>query len=260
MYSLSNFIVLLQNALSSGYIFVPFSKNIINEQKSGICVLRHDVDNDLSAALKMAKAESKIGISATYFFMLRSPCYNLMSRQNHLYVNEIINLGHNVGLHYDQAFDSIRNISTEDTSCLIHDEASWIEKVFQISVSAVSFHQPSSVVFQEGINCGSRINTYDPDVFNEFVYVSDSNRVFPLLENDETTENNPLAKKLNGLKKLWPKNFQLLIHPMWWVYDNQTTEEVWNEVIKSNFYQMQIQLLKTERAFGKKREFKLSFS
>ena len=88
------------------------------------------------------------------------------------------------------------------------------------------------MVFQEGINCGSRINTYDPDVFNEFVYVSDSNRVFPLLENDETTGNNPLAKKLNGLKKLWPKNFQLLIHPMWWVYDNQTTEEELIDIIQ----------------------------
>jgi hypothetical protein len=59
MYCLSNYIVLLQNALSSGYIFAPFSKNIINEQKSGICVLRHDVDNDLVCGTENGKSRVK---------------------------------------------------------------------------------------------------------------------------------------------------------------------------------------------------------
>jgi len=57
-------------------------------------------------------------------------------------------------------------------------------------------------------------------------------------------------------KKCYPKNLQILIHPMWWVYSDETTGEVWNKVIKSNFYESQNQLLETERAFGEKRNIK----
>jgi hypothetical protein len=182
-----------------------------------------------------------------------------MSRQNYLHVTEIIKLGHNIGLHYDQGFDLKRNISIEETSNLIIDEASWLEKTFKISVDAVSFHQPSSIIFQEKINCVYRVNTYDKELLSKFSYISDSNRTCPLLKTEFGPKSNPQQKNLKKFIDSWSQNVQLLIHPMWWVYENETTEEVWDEVIKSNFYQMQIQLLETERAFGRERHLNLSF-
>jgi len=52
-------------------------------------LLRHDVDVDVGAALEMAKVEKSLGVSSTYFLMLRPPVYNLMSRHNHQAVKKI---------------------------------------------------------------------------------------------------------------------------------------------------------------------------
>ena len=45
------------------------------------------------------------GIQSTYFIMLRSPVYNLFSRENSEYLKKIIGFGHHIGLHYDDAYD-----------------------------------------------------------------------------------------------------------------------------------------------------------
>lgn len=62
---------------------------------------------------------------------------------------------------------------------------------------------------------------------------------------------------VRALSDCFPKDIQLLIHPMWWVYEDPNTEAVWNEVFKSNFEQTQAQLLLTERAFGPKRKLEI---
>ena len=83
---------LLETAINSGYKFVSFNEvKTINSEK--FCVLRHDIDVSLKAAFEMAEIEHKLGIKATYFLMLRSPIYNLLSRSNHTYVKKIIDLG-----------------------------------------------------------------------------------------------------------------------------------------------------------------------
>ena len=43
--------------------------------------------------------------------MWRSPIYNLMGRESQKFVEEIINLGHSLGLHYDQGFDELNKKS-----------------------------------------------------------------------------------------------------------------------------------------------------
>jgi hypothetical protein len=50
---------------------------------------------------------------------------------------------------------------------------------------------------------------------------------------------------------------QLLIHPMWWIYDEATTSLVWDRVIEENLIAAQEQLLATERAYGDRRRFKV---
>ena len=113
-FNLKNYKNLLHYAKNAGYNFVFFDQisnfshkdhsgfgtNIVDCNQSASLLLRHDIDADLSAAYKMAKEEAEIGIQSTYFLMWRSPCYNLMSRSNHQFVELILEMGHQIGLHY----------------------------------------------------------------------------------------------------------------------------------------------------------------
>ena len=62
-----------------GYSFCNY-KETYTEKK--VCVLRHDVDTDIGAALKFAQIEKKLGVKSTYFILSRSDFYNPYSKQN----------------------------------------------------------------------------------------------------------------------------------------------------------------------------------
>lgn len=262
---------MLSNAKKTGYEFISFDqvdelkkeKNVLSSAQltnrdvkegqtssaQGKCLLRHDVDTDLGAAVLMGEKEALLGISATYFLMLRSPCYNLLSRQNQSYAETLISFGHKIGLHYDQGFDVIRNTSLADTKKSINQQANWLEVMLGCEVSAVSFHQPSKALLQENLDCGYRVNTYDKNRLEGFSYISDSNREFSIWKQAASEK----SDFLKSLAYIYPRNIQLLIHPMWWVYNDTKTEDVWNRVLIQNFENMQKQIIETERAFGKKR-------
>src|SRR5581483_2867944 len=65
------------------------------------CILRHDVDYTLYSALKLAHEEAARGIRATYFLLLNSAYYNLLSPSHGYVAAALVRLGHEVGLHYD---------------------------------------------------------------------------------------------------------------------------------------------------------------
>lgn len=230
------YVSILRTAMRSGYVFSSFGERNDSEH---VCLLRHDVDADLQAASIMAEEERKLGVRSTFFIMTRSPLYNLMSRASVRLIQKIIALGHFIGLHYDQGFTPDARLSTAEW---IDYEADMLEKMFHVSVEAVSFHQPGEAVLQGQMDTGHRINTYSPTQMAGFHYASDSNRLFKNYSPLQIFEER-LFKKL-----------QLLIHPLWWVYgDSPSTEEAWEQALLSNFSQMQEQLLATEGAYGPQR-------
>lgn len=255
IFSLPSYRGMLIGAKCAGYRFIDFSAIDCTQEsrffEGGRCLLRHDVDADLSAALTMAEVENDLGITSTYFLMLRSPVYNLMGRHNHLMVEKILTLGHAVGLHYDQGFDALRGLTPEQTADAVEHEAQWLENQFNTQVAAVSFHQPGAEVLQGKIRTSSRINTYDRARLAAFAYYSDSNRQFPLAQCADGGITGVIAACA-------PHSLQLLIHPLWWVYDDPSTEAVWDRAILSNLQSMQQQLLETERAYGIARRFDVS--
>lgn len=58
-------------------------------------ILRHDVDLRNYAALRLAKAEAKMGISSTYFFRVVKQSYNPRV------IRQIVDMGHEIGYHYE---------------------------------------------------------------------------------------------------------------------------------------------------------------
>ena len=70
------------------------------------CILRHDIDNSLEKAVKFAKLEKKMAIKATYFVLITSDFYNVFSDKSIKLLHQIIDCGHEIGLHFDEtAYD-----------------------------------------------------------------------------------------------------------------------------------------------------------
>lgn len=241
-FNLKTYQKLLSSLLDNNLTFISFDKNMIVKEDNSI-LLRHDIDADLFAACEMAKIENRLGISSTYFLMLRSPVYNLFSRHNQDFVREILDLGHDIGLHYDQGYRPKTNRSDAE---LIEIESRVLEDVFEVSINSVSFHQPGAAVLQGQVSTGEMINTYDTTLLNKFEYFSDSNRQFGLLDYFSSSTPN-----------CYDQSFQILIHPIWWVYDDRSTFDVWDKTILKNLDLMQEQMLATERAYGSARKFKI---
>jgi len=86
--------LLLDSLINSKYAFQNYSLYVKNP-KSHVVILRHDVDSWPINALQMAKIENNFGIKATYYFR-RSPL-----SFNEKILKQIIDLGHEIGYHYE---------------------------------------------------------------------------------------------------------------------------------------------------------------
>lgn len=89
---------LLLKLKQKSYAFPPFKEYIqssINNHKSSIIILRHDVDRLPANALQMAKLESDLGIKGTYYFRIVLDSYD----EN--IITQIAEMGHEIGYHYE---------------------------------------------------------------------------------------------------------------------------------------------------------------
>jgi hypothetical protein len=171
-------------------------------------ILRHDIDVDLEKAYKMALIENKYNIKATYFILVRSPFYNIFDRFNSDLIKGILDLGHQIGLHFDEAY-----YGSNDAEILIKyvdSEVHLLEDYFNTKIFAVSFHRPSQFLLQSDIKLKDNlINTYDRNFIKEFKYISDSRRMWKegcLCSFFEKT----------GADYSSPDRIQALVHPIWW--------------------------------------------
>jgi hypothetical protein len=219
----------LTNLKEKGYQFVFFDEKNVADK---VVILRHDIDVSPKHALNMAKIEAELGLKSTYFFMTRSPFYNLFSRHNDKVIREIMELGHQVALHFDGGYE----IQSKTIQSQIDQEICCLERNFGLSIKVVSFHQPNQDVIQGRVQI-QQINTYDSDFFKDILYLSDSNM---------TLSKEKMSKMLSGENK----KIQLLIHPMWWMVEGKSTEEKFQNTITMNFNLEQQQMVLTERAYG----------
>lgn len=239
-YNLENYKLLINLLITAEYNFLTFDK--VNQGQSKEVLLRHDVDNDVMAARIMAKVEQNLGITSTYFFMTRSPVYNVFSRHNHAAILDILSMGHSIGLHYDQGYDEIRGLTVDDTKSQIQIDCQLLELEFKTTIAAVSFHQPNRRVLEsEEFRLAKYINTYDKHALKRYKYFSDSNRTFDW---DRVQDCVSESSDVNTCR-----NLQLLIHPMWWVYPDKKIEDVWNAVLENSIKYALPQLRETERTF-----------
>src|SRR5262249_48870560 len=195
---------LLRKLQDSGYSFAPFydaERLLRNDQR--FILLRHDIDLDLGKAVALAELESDFGVAATYFFMMRTPHYNLFSKEGTAAVERILSLGHYFGLHFDCAAYADTQVQTLARHCA--SEVRALEQWFQRNISAVSYHRPNALVLTGNPELSAPLpHTYMPLFTKEITYCSDSRGEW---KNGDptTTEAFEAGRPLH-----------VLVHPIWW--------------------------------------------
>lgn len=190
----------LLEAAKQKYAFRTYQNG---SSESPTVLWRHDLDFSVQDALPLARMEAEARVVATYFVNLHDACYNPLDRANAAAIQEILRLGHALGLHFDAGFHRIGE-DVDLLSALLVREASILSDAFAAPVHAFSFHNPDAMAlgFDGAMYAGLR-NTYARSL-RTAVYCSDSNGYWRHERLQDVLER-PAAPLL-----------QVLTHPCWW--------------------------------------------
>lgn len=215
---------------------ICFFNNCLSDYRN-ILILRHDVDQSLEQSVKIAKIESKYNINSTFFIWLRSPFYNVFEKKYSDIIYEIINLGHQIGLHFDE---SAYKIEKEiDLNNYIEKETNILKRFFKMNIHAVSMHRPSKWILDNDIQLKKYINVYSKIYFEEFKYISDSKRQW---------KEGCVCKKINTNKY---NKLHILIHPFWWIEKDIGFNKRISDFIKEKAYKTNADLLDNISIYNK---------
>lgn len=138
-------------------------------------ILRHDIDYQPEAALRLARVEADFGISSTWFILLTNGLYNPMSPSVGKVLQELRTMGHEIGLHFDEsAYES--GSSPEQLAENIIKECGLLSALLETEVSSVSMHRPSHATLEADLQVPGIINSYGKTFFRDFKYLSDSRK------------------------------------------------------------------------------------
>jgi hypothetical protein len=161
----------LEKAIRLGYAFPT-----VSELKEGsgkidkFLLLRHDIDTSPHYALEMAKLEHSLGIRSSFYVLMHSPFYNPAAPQHWNDLRKMIDLGFEVGLHYDTEFFEQRNI--DPLEGVLGDVVA-LENILRIKICSVSQHRPASGTFLKKLN-EFYVDAYNQDLIQNICYISDS--------------------------------------------------------------------------------------
>ena len=195
---------------------VPFADLVKGEPSLPFAILRHDIDYSIDAALAMAEQEAARGVRATYFLLLNGSYYNLLEPTYVRAPARLVELGHDVGLHYDVR--SLYQFPMERWIPLIDLQAEVVGALSGVPVTSIAMHQPGLNGRDPLRGRTQYLNAYDDRFFLEMTYLSDSARAW----RDETwrvLDVGPL-----------PARLQFLIHPINWGPVTRTRQAIFADV------------------------------
>ncbi len=166
---------------------------------------RHDVDYSMHRAVRIARIEAENNVQATYFFLLHSELYNLLELEVFRHAQEILSLGHSLGVHFDAAFYG--GFDSEDQLAVkLRHEARLFEDIFERPVRVFSLHNAdvSNSARFDGDEIAGLLNASGRGIRQRYRYVSDSNGYwrFECLRDVLESEENAYL--------------HVLTHPEWW--------------------------------------------
>lgn len=176
-------------------------------------LLRHDVDFSLDYALRMAEIEAKNNLGSTYLILLHSQHYNALSEKNSSIIKKIVDLGHDIGLHYDTRFLGDENIIDE-----IKNEVKILENITKTKIISLAQHDVTITGKIQAELSKDFIDARQEDIAKNTTYISDS---------VQNWRNGCMCTYVNKEKKI-----QILTHPIWWC-----DEHIHRDRILEKFYE-----------------------
>jgi hypothetical protein len=162
---------------------------------------RHDLDFSVHRAVALARIEADAGVRATYFLNLHSAYYNALESEVADRVREIIELGHELGLHFDPTFETSR-----DPLRALSSERRLLEDVFGVPVRSFSLHNPVVAGWSaDDDEVAGMVNAYGRGLRERFAYRSDSHGVWRH------------GRLEDVLEEAAEERLHVLTHPEWWV-------------------------------------------
>ena len=189
-------------------------KNYMNYDKC--VILRHDVDYDIQKIVQMAEMEYDKKVSSTYFVLLTSDFYNLMSRESVEVIRTVHKMGHHIGLHFDQQCYGIcdENWDIQTITQLMNKEIRVLSGIIGKKINAVSMHRPSPKMLEGKFElAGDAADSYSQEFFRNFKYLSDSRMRWR--EDVESIINSGIYQRI-----------QLLTHPFWYFENEMTIKDI----------------------------------
>lgn len=197
---------LIDSIIASEYQITNYHDNANFEAP---CILRHDVDFDLEKAYHLAVLEAKMNVKSTYFVLLRTNFYNIFSRKSVDMIREILSMGHEIGLHFDDV-ESVDETCDYDEYCnIVKKEADLLSESIGEIVRVVSFHRPSKGSIDANYKFERIENTYSKKYFMEYKYLSDSRMNWR-----EDVNNLILSKQC--------KKLHICTHPFWYADEKES--------------------------------------
>jgi hypothetical protein len=217
-YSLQTYRLVINRAKEIGCAFLPF--DLEQAPAPAAVYLRHDVDYSLPLALELAKVNAEMNVRGTFFLLLRSHAYNLLSASSQVIVRQIVELGQHAS--ESNAIEK-RLRSDFDFVC---DNFPFITPVF-------SWHNPTAELLDQtrpDNEIAGLINVYSNRFTAGVTYRSDSNM-----------RHRP-EEFLRLLAAPPERALHLLFHPLIWVIggNNMTSvlAAVWPYLIKEQEHEM----------------------
>ncbi|NLA66509.1 MAG: GCN5 family acetyltransferase, partial [Leucobacter sp.] len=99
-FSLRSYAETIDTYRTQGYAATSFEQYLAAPQERHL-ILRHDIDNSLELAIRVARIEAEHGASSTYFVRVHALGYNALSLPSLLIYQELEDLGHEVQLHLE---------------------------------------------------------------------------------------------------------------------------------------------------------------
>jgi hypothetical protein len=205
-YSLDNYKRLLMKITDNGYIFSAYDK-ISNDDPT--VILRHDIDDSIEYAHTMAEINASMGVSATFFVLIRTNAYNPFSFESIQLLKDIISMQQRLGIHIAIP-PNIRG-DTEKINSLILQDYYQLRSAIPDLDPVFAWHNPKDAfpnLSESKKNCLVGFTNADcSDICGiKPLIVTDSNFLYTVRELEEIFEQKHHA-------------IQLLIHPMQWVHN-----------------------------------------
>lgn len=199
-----------------------FSNYIDYKNYEKTVIFRHDVDFSLEKALEFARLENSKNVKSTYFVLLSTDFYNVFSKNSFEILKEIIDLGHEIGLHFDEKRYKISDINSLEF--YINKECKILGELLDKEVKVVSMHRPSKWILENNVKFKNIIDSYSKEFFKNFKYLSDSRMFWR-------------EDVLNIIRKESYNKLHILTHPFWYSNKNETLKEKLISFIKNSKFE-----------------------